>query len=273
MKRTPAEIGGEALLAHFPDSPEAERARFMRARKGKVDAASSMLRAHVEWRAASLPPPADAKLLGQGLPPWNVMMDKMMACDGTRVLLAMAAMCDPDAGTPAEYALAAAVLLDQHLPRNQEELLTIVVDVGGVDGGANIAPSKLFGVIKQLSNVLSNNFPERVKRIVVFPIPLAVRGIWSAVKMFLDPVTASKAVLLAGGDAKRGCRYPKELATYIDMSTVGEGPLYGLPNPAEVGQPWRSAAAVASSNGVGAPAGGALGGTPAPAPKAAVDLD
>ena len=102
------------LLDMFPDSPEAERARFLRARKGKVSEAAAMLRAHLEWREASLPPPAGAPLLGKGLPKWNVMDDSlgMKGVDGEPILLTLAALCDPTVGTPAEYAFAAAVLLD-----------------------------------------------------------------------------------------------------------------------------------------------------------------
>mmetsp|Transcript_20201 Transcript_20201/g.51861 ORF Transcript_20201/g.51861 Transcript_20201/m.51861 type:complete len:152 (-) Transcript_20201:186-641(-) len=150
-------------------------------------------------------------------------------------------MCDPSAGTPAQYAYAAAVLLEQNFSRDREQLMTVVVDVGGVHpDGANAPVNKLMSYIKELSSLLSANYPERVKRIVIFPVPLVVRGIWSAVKLFLDPVTAEKAVLLSGGDPKKGIRYPAELGKYIDMSSLKPGPLYGLPHPKDVGHPWRT---------------------------------
>lgn len=207
------------MLSLFPESPAPERARFLRARNGKLDAAAGMLRDHLEWRAKNLPPPPDAPLHGKGLPPWITMHDSMRAIDGTPILLALAAMCDPEAGTPEMYALASAVLLDAHLPRDSNQFITIVVDVGGVRGGANAPPSKLFAIIRELSRVLSSeksehaqlcdakpfaqpplcwsaaNFPERVRRIIIYPVPLAVRSIWMAVKLFLDPVTAAKVRL------------------------------------------------------------------------------
>ena len=159
MAATPSAEDG--MLAAFPDSPAAERARFLRARKGKLDAAVVMLRDHLAWRASTLPPPQGTPLLGKGLPLWNTIQPAMLAVDGTRVLLTLAAMCDPEVATPEEYALAAAVLIDESLPRDEEQFITIVVDVGGVKSGANAAPKKLFSVIRELSRVLSSETSER----------------------------------------------------------------------------------------------------------------
>ncbi|KAL1519693.1 hypothetical protein AB1Y20_023203 [Prymnesium parvum] len=230
------------MEALFPDSPEAERARFLRARNGNVDEAAAQLRTYLKWRAESYPPAPGTLLLGKGLPPWNLMGEglAMRGVDGTPVLLSLAAMADPEVGTPAQYAYAAAMLLEENLPRDTEQLITIVVDVGGIHpGGANAPVSKLIPIIRELSRVLAPLFPERVKRMTIYPVPLAVRGIWSAVKLFLDPVTANKAVLLSGGNSRTGSRYPVELSKYVDMSNVPPGPLYGLPHPKDVGEPWR----------------------------------
>jgi hypothetical protein len=97
-----------AMAAEFPDSPVAERARFLRARKGKAEAAATMLRLHHEWRNQAIPPPPGTLLLGRGLPPWLTMPEATCAADGTPVVLTLAALCDADAGSPAQYALAGA---------------------------------------------------------------------------------------------------------------------------------------------------------------------
>eukprot|EP00326_Haptolina_ericina_P042400 CAMPEP_0181258540 /NCGR_PEP_ID=MMETSP1096-20121128/50832_1 /TAXON_ID=156174 ORGANISM="Chrysochromulina ericina, Strain CCMP281" /NCGR_SAMPLE_ID=MMETSP1096 /ASSEMBLY_ACC=CAM_ASM_000453 /LENGTH=228 /DNA_ID=CAMNT_0023356931 /DNA_START=1 /DNA_END=688 /DNA_ORIENTATION=+ len=206
------------------------------------------------------------------------MPEATCAADGTPVVLTLAALCDADAGSPAQYALAAGILLDDHLPRDAEQYVTIVVDVGGVKGGANQTPKRLIPIIRELSRVLSSNFPERVRRIIIFPVPFALRSIWVAVKLFLDPVTASKvvaygctcgcgvgekgtgtvdgtqtgviqmvrgtggkAVLLAGGGRQNEARYPPELSKYVDVNTIPFGNLYGLPDPSEDPNGWANA--------------------------------
>ena len=127
-------------------------------------------------------------------------------------------------------ALAAAALLEGILDRESECGVTIVVDVGRVAGGKNARPYTLMPVIRGLSGLLSVNYPERLRRLVIFPVPRSLMFIWSAVRLLLDPVTAAKAVLLAGGeDSGRGCRYdPEQLGRFIDLATLPDGPLYGL---------------------------------------------
>lgn len=150
----------------FPDSPQAERARFLRARNESASEAAAMLRAHLDWRAEHLPPPPGTPLFGNGLPPWILLNDSMgiRGLDGTPVVLTLAAMADAEVATPAQYAHATAVLLDHFLPRDEEQLITMIVDVGGIHpGGTNSSVSKLYPIIRELSRVLAPNFPERVK--------------------------------------------------------------------------------------------------------------
>lgn len=236
------------LLAEFPDSPYAERARFLRARKGKLADASTMLRAHLHWRDTELAKAPTAKQLGKELPEWNVVPAGLRGVDGTLVVVALPALCDPTAATPAEYAFATALLLEQHLPRDSEAAITILSDVGGIAGGVNAAPGKLMSVIRELSKLLSGNYPERMRRLVIYPVPLALRGVWAAVKLFLDPVTASKAVLFGGSDPK--ARFsPAELGKYIDLSTMPGGELYGRADIVPAAAAMRQARAQGASSG------------------------
>ena len=53
------------------------------------------------------------------------------------------------------------------------------------------------------SKVLSDNYPERLKRLVLYPFPWWARTIWSMVGVFLDKRTAEKVVLLSGDSRER----------------------------------------------------------------------
>ena len=64
--------------------------------------------------------------------------------------------------------------------------MTVLVDVGGVHpDGANAPASKLLAYIRELSKLLSSNFPERVKRLVIFPIHRVVSGVAASVQQQL----------------------------------------------------------------------------------------
>ena len=203
-----------------PRVPPAEQRRFLDARKGDRAGAVRVLKSHLAWREASLPLPASAPRIGRELPPW-VSFDGL-ALDGTPLLFALGALFDSALGSVMEHVLAIAQVpretaprsrashgastarpsqvLDEHLDRTLPTKITIVIDVRGNRGWPNPPPTELFPTIRALSSTLAPNFPERLARAVVFPVPWIARAIWAAARQFLDPDTASKFVLLGGPD-------------------------------------------------------------------------
>jgi hypothetical protein len=67
--------------------------------------------------------------------------------------------------------------------------------------------------------VLSDNYPERLKRIVIYPFPWYGRAIWSLVKVFIDKRTQDKALLLSDTGKRE---VPPQLAKFIDPADVPE---------------------------------------------------
>uniref|UniRef100_A0A7S2HZQ1 CRAL-TRIO domain-containing protein n=1 Tax=Haptolina brevifila TaxID=156173 RepID=A0A7S2HZQ1_9EUKA len=228
----------------FPDSPPAERQRFLDARDQNFSKASELLRKHLAFRAASLPPPADQKLIDNGLPHFLIDLADAQSLDGSKVIVAVGAMLDPSFGTPYDYAVATAAFLDPRFPRDSMKRMTLIVDVDGVAGGANAPPTKLMAILREFARVLGNNFPERLEKMIVYPVPAALRWLWTAIKFFLDPVTAAKTVLLPGSSTPMNelkglerARHPKEIEKYIDVQTMPDSPLYGYTGPRRVGEP------------------------------------
>lgn len=66
---------------------------------------------------------------------------------------------------------------------------------------------------------LSDNYPERLKRIVMYPFPWYGRAIWSVVKVFIDKRTQDKALLI-GDTGKR--EIPPELSQFVDPDNIPE---------------------------------------------------
>jgi hypothetical protein len=62
-----------------------------------------------------------------------------------------------------------------------------------------------------------DSYPNRLKRLVLFPVPWVASSVWYAVSAFLNETTASKVVLL-DGPAARTDPIPAGLDEYLDES-------------------------------------------------------
>ena len=54
----------------------------------------------------------------------------------------------------------------------------------------------------------------------MYPFPFWGRAIWSMVKMFLDPRTARKVILLPGNWSSVNSTAPRELFDYVEAEQV-----------------------------------------------------
>ncbi len=60
-------------------------------------------------------------------------------------------------------------------------------------------------------NILTNNYPERMYRTVIYPAGMIFYGIWSIAQYFLDPVTKEKV---------KPCYYLTNVEEFIDPSYI-----------------------------------------------------
>merc|ERR1712071_177518 len=86
--------------------------------------------------------------------------------------------------------------------------------------GANIAAFSLIPYMKAISNVMNEFFPERLDRLVLFPLPTACKFLWNVIKKFLDPVTAEKIIVVSGPAAIDSPAPIKVLSEYVDVETL-----------------------------------------------------
>jgi hypothetical protein len=61
--------------------------------------------------------------------------------------------------------------------------------------------------------VLSDNYPERLKRLAIFPFPWYGRAIWGMLKVFVDKRTQDKVMLLSSST-------PAELKDFVDPNEM-----------------------------------------------------
>ena len=185
------------LASEFPTVPAATRQRFLTARDGDAALASSMLREHLAWRAANFPLRDGAPRIGAGLPAFT-WVHPGRARDGTRVVSQMCCMVDLKARSAEEYVTGVAQFLFDLFDDDTDEKLTVLIDARPVAGAPNVRADKLLPFILQMSKTLSLQFPERLQRAVVYPIPWALSFVWGLVRPFLPAKTADKIQLQAG---------------------------------------------------------------------------
>lgn len=76
-----------------------------------------------------------------------------------------------------------------------------------------------FNFFPTLFKVLSDNYPERLKRLAIFPFPWYGRAIWGVLKVFVDKRTQDKVILLSNAS---GTTVPKELREFMDPQQMPE---------------------------------------------------
>jgi len=178
----------EALVAMreaFPTQNDDILARFLLARNGNVEKASTLLSGHLEWRATSWPILKSScineivkgklymhgtDLEGHPLLIWRVRFnfakDRDLDEMGRMVIWWM------------ETAIASV---------KDKSKVTVLLDRTGFK-----SENSDIEFCQHLTPIFQNHFPERLYRAVVYPSGLVFYGIWNIVKWFLDPVTQEK---------------------------------------------------------------------------------
>ena len=80
---------------------------------------------------------------------------------------------------------------------------------------------KLVPLGQKMSKCLSDHCPERLDKLVVYPVPAALYFIWGLVRPFMAPKTADKVRLLMG-PAGRTSPCPAKLAEYVCAEALRE---------------------------------------------------
>ena len=137
--------------------------------------------------------------------------------DGSRMFYLCPARFDVSIAPGEVYALAAGLYLDRRLSRLTTEKVSLICELRGGRGWANPTPWSMLPFIRATSSLLGKHFPERLKRMVLVPMPSSALWVWSAVQKFLDADTASKVVVVGidGAASNDVDCLAKELDDYV----------------------------------------------------------
>jgi hypothetical protein len=245
------------LKENFPWSTPAERKRFLKARKGNVQAAVDQLWLHQKWLIAHdlmNSDGVDSDVLNSDmcdLDLWNgAVVDtwliplynpsktmkgvllpriirqhcthekKLKTKDGKRIIQCLPAQIDWSLASIDTYTAALALYLYKMLDRYSEEKIVLLIDVRAGWGWKNPPAWDFVSFVKNLTKVLERNFPERLDMCIVYPLPWGMESIWKLVRPFIDRDTANK-IRLISGPASRISPPPNDtLAIYMDDDTL-----------------------------------------------------
>ena len=195
--------------------------RFLDARNGDPVAAQQMWDAHLVWRQQNLPLPKDAPQIGKnGMPAFCSFMNSRCKA-GSQVLVVLGAMYDNSTLGAEAYALAVAAYIDENVPREEPGKFTVLIDARGGDNWPNPRPWSVLPWIRALVSTLTSNFPERLGRLVIYPVPWVATAVWSAASQLLDERTAAKCVMLSGPAARKE-PVPEGINEYITDELLQE---------------------------------------------------
>jgi len=201
----------------FPEVPRAELLRFYRA-TNDLKKATAMYEAHVAYKAAH--PEEERVAAHQKIPDNFIRPCPGKAIDGTPIMMVQGARYATTA-TPEDYVLGVMDELERATSGDELTKWTIMLDVRCQEGWANEAATEMFPFFKACNRLVSEHYPERIHRVMIYPVPAAVTRLWWVVKKFLDPATVKKVTLISG-PSEEGGPCPMKLGEYITLDALPE---------------------------------------------------
>lgn len=164
--------------------------RFLRARKGDVDAAAAMLEASLAWRASALP--IDVDTVREEIVKEKIVTLPERDKHGRVVVLIRANRLGKHTYDDLAVAEKAAVFFMEYLEKSVlgplEKLAVVFSRLP-----PNHAPDMDW--TRAVATMLQANYPERLGVLYVAPVHIAFRAVWNVAKFFFDPVTRAKVHL------------------------------------------------------------------------------
>jgi len=175
----------DAFKKAFPTVDDRTLARFLIARNGDVEKSTTLLKGHLEWKAANWP-----VLKSSCEKEFSVGRCYVRGTDkeGHPLIIFHTRLHNPNDRDLEELGRMVIFVFEcaiKQLPSNMNKV-TVLLDRTNAHNGADIE------FMKHFTNIMQNNYPERLYRTIVYPSGFIFYGIWQLVQMFLDPVTREK---------------------------------------------------------------------------------
>jgi hypothetical protein len=129
--------------------------------------------------------------------------------EGYPIFHVLPARIDKDGYGPGVYSIAFASYLDMYFRRGcceldddhqqqENERMTVLFDVRPGRGWSNPPATSMIGYINTIIQNLQGNFPGRLHRLVIYPIPRPALYIWNTIKWAFHKHVVDRIVLVSG---------------------------------------------------------------------------
>lgn len=205
----------DQMVKRFPNAPAKELLRFCQARPDSVDEAIDMYAQHLKWRLQDGDP--DRLAAAFGALPQNYCRRAGRARDGSPTLLVQGARYDPAVGSK-PFVLGLCHVIDQ---MGCDEKFTLLVDLRPGEGWPNVPAYRMIPFIRLIASICPSNYPERVHRILVYPLPPMVEQLTRVIKSLMDEGTRRKIEVISG-PSEVGSPCPRELGKHVSYEQLPE---------------------------------------------------
>ena len=140
--------------------------------------------------------------------------------DGGKILHVLPGLINRQVAQADTYALILSFYLDRKFDRSSEEKMTVVIDVRAGEGWPNPAAFMMVKFVRTIIRQLQSRYPERLKSLIVFPVPWAAMGVWTAIRRVFRHEIMEKITLISG-PADRAAPLPKgQMEGLIDSDVL-----------------------------------------------------
>jgi hypothetical protein len=185
------------------------------------DEAVQMYREYLEWRLGEGRPEALAKAYAS-VPPFVLTGTDAghgPARDGTGVIFLESARFDFRLRPSPSYTLALCHLVDRAIPSEEDGQVTIVIDCREDASWPNPKPFDFMSFVREAAKTLPSKYPERLQRVVVYPVPWVATAFLAMVRKLLDPKTSEKLCVLGFGRDPSGIPVA-ELSKHVSLESL-----------------------------------------------------
>lgn len=209
----PHSAAAQQMQSTFPDADIVDIVRFLIARKGDAALATDMMTKAIAWHSSNFPLKRSSDVLAAINT--RCFFQFGQARDGTPVVYFRGSLYDNTKASADTFVLLAAHIIDYTIKSYGSLNVAVFVHSVSVPGAPN-APADM-DFIKKFISTLSDNYPERLKRLIMYPFPWYGRAIWSVLKMFVDKRTQDKVLFLSKGYTDK---LPNEITEFIALDQI-----------------------------------------------------
>ena len=201
------------LRRHFPAAPKAELKRFADARPdgGAVTQPPALVGSiKLDGAAETLQRKAAPLVVGgESSPSRFIALGERLHQDdgvgkrGDRVVLVEGARFDPAHISSSAYAAHVCRTLDAALASDDASQFVVLIDCRAGKGWPNHGATAFWPLIRELARTVPDCYPERLRCVVVYPLPRWARVSLATATYLLPAKTRQKVWAVAGDDSRR----------------------------------------------------------------------